>query len=120
MESALTTSPLSFSASASAKADLPLAVGPAMRMTVDTSQTAPFPIVRIARHVLCGNADLVTGPSSGDRRLGAEGCALSAAWPSGGLARARRGDRYRLSGRGIRGGRNPRSGGRRNRGALQG
>src|ERR1700740_3390259 len=33
MESALMTTPRSFSASASASADLPLAVGPAMRMT---------------------------------------------------------------------------------------
>ncbi len=50
---------------------------------------APFPTARIARHVLCSNADLAPQPPGGDRRHGAEGGALSAAWPSGRLARCR-------------------------------
>ncbi len=88
------------SASASAKADLPLAVGPAMRMvfgnSLDTSSTAPFPTARIARHVLRGNADLVPGPPGGDRCPGAESRTLSAARPSGRLAGAGSGDGHRV------------------------
>src|ERR1700689_4674063 len=105
MESALMMRPPCCSASVSAKADLPLAVGPAMRMvfgrfldrSLDTSSTAPFPTARIARHVLRGNADLAPGPPGGDRRPGAESRAISAARPPGRLAGARGGDGYRLS-----------------------
>src|ERR1700722_887669 len=44
MESALMIAPPNFSASSSASADLPLAVGPAMRMVFNTSLTVWFPL----------------------------------------------------------------------------
>src|ERR1700733_16201498 len=100
MESALMIVPPRCSASLRAKADLPLAVGPAMRMMLGTSNV--LSAARIARHVLCGNADFGSGPPRGDRRPGAAGRALFAAWPAGRLAGAGRGGRYRLPGRGGR------------------
>src|SRR5271154_200295 len=85
MESALMTTPPSFSASANASADLPLAVGPAMRMMLDTSLTVSFSLIRIARHVLRGNANIASGAAGGDRGVGGQGRAISAPWPRGRL-----------------------------------
>src|SRR5580698_9287016 len=98
MESALTIKPPSDVAISSASADLPLAVGPAMRITFDTLPVAPFSARRIAQHVLRGNADFAPGPPGGDRRSCAKGGALSAAWPPGGLAASRRSRRYCVPG----------------------
>src|SRR5271169_2887431 len=53
MESALMMTPPSFSASSSAKADLPLAVGPAMRMILDT---------RLGSHDMSYVATLISAP----------------------------------------------------------
>src|SRR5271163_5009997 len=85
MESALMTTPPSFSASADASADLPLAVGPAMRMMLDTSLTVLLSLIRIARHVLRGNANIASGAPGGDRGVGGQGSAVSALRPSGRL-----------------------------------
>src|SRR5271170_6638435 len=60
MESALTIVPPSFSARASAKADLPLAVGPAMRMVLGTSQSS-F-ILPLGSHGMFYVATLISAP----------------------------------------------------------
>src|ERR1700677_491164 len=64
MESALTIVPPSFSARASAKvsakADLPLAVGPAMRMVLGTSQSSFIP--PLGSHGMFYVATLISAP----------------------------------------------------------
>src|SRR5271155_5163086 len=61
MESALMATPPNFSASVSANADLPLAVGSAMRMVRDTSLTAPFAL--FGSHGMFYVATLISHPA---------------------------------------------------------
>src|ERR1700730_1512972 len=83
IESALMMTARSRSARSNAKADLPLAVGPAMRMICDTCSTHfVLAAARIARHVLRGNAYLASGSPRRQRGIGGKSCAGAATKPA--------------------------------------